>query len=112
MADYLRNTGKYPKNYLQILDEIRKEINDILSKYPNFNGIDYCDVSAGGIQIRLFHKEVKGYAYGDQVTLKYDLSNADECVDRIVRVWEYYDTPENLKRTKSFIADGEKYGWD
>jgi hypothetical protein len=50
---------------LHIENEITKQLNE----YPNFEGIDFCDVSAGGIQIRGHHKQIKGYTYGKQLTI-------------------------------------------
>lgn len=97
---------------LNELVQIEKEINHRLDGYPNFAGIDFCDVSAGGIQIRGFHSHVKRYTYGSQITIKYDFSNYKECIDEFVDMWKSQDKPEKVSGYQSFIADGEKYGWD
>lgn len=91
---------------------IETKINEKLADFENFDGIDFCDVRAGGIQIRGFHKEIKGYTYGDQITIKYDFSNYEKVVDEFVNMWKNQDTPEKVKDYKDFIAAGERWGWD
>lgn len=102
---------KLTKN-LSELQYIENEINNRLSDYINFKGIDFCDVSAGGIQIRGHHKEIKGYTYGNQPTIDYDFSNCEEVIDQFVDMWKELDTPERVESQKRFIADGERWGWD
>jgi len=91
---------------------IESDICKLLSGFENFDGIDFCDVSANGIQIRGHHKQIKGYTYGSQPTIRYDFSNKDDIVMEFVSMWHTYDRPEKINREKVFIADGEKYGWD
>ncbi|PLR99564.1 hypothetical protein [Bacillus sp. T33-2] len=98
--------------HLDKLKHIEMQIENKLSGYENFEGIDFCDVSADGIQIRGHHKEIKGYTYGSQPTIKYDFSNYLECIDQFVEMWKEQDTTEKVKSQQRFIADGEKYGWD
>lgn len=116
---YLETFKHVPFLSLNILEEhldeliyIENKINEALKSYENFEGIDFCDVHAGGIQIRGHHKQIKGYTYGDQPTLNYDFSNIEECIQEFINMWKYYDTPEKVKNELDFIADGEKYGWD
>lgn len=94
------------------LIKIQHEINKKLAGYENFLGIDFCNVGANGIQIRGHHKEIKGYTYGLQPTIKYDFSNIDDVIKEFVEIWWEYDTQERISKEKRFIADGEKYGWD
>lgn len=91
---------------------IEEKINNGLKDHPKFNGIDFTDVSAGGIQIRGHHKEIKDYSYGNQPTIKYDFSNYKKCIDEFIEMWKEYDTPERVESKKRFIAAGEKWGWD
>ena len=100
------------KKHFDELKRIENEITAGLKEYPNFAAIDFCDVRAGGIQIRGFHKEVKGHCYGDQITVKYDFSNINTAIDSFIEMWKKEDTIEHLSNYKSFLADGEKYGWD
>lgn len=99
------------ENYDKLI-KIESEIKEQLSNFDNFNGIDFCDVSAGGIQIRGHHKDVKGYTYGDQVTIKYDFSNYENAIDKFVDIWKKTDVAENLKGYKRFLADGARWGCD
>lgn len=80
-------------------------------KDNNIKNIDFCDVSAGSIQIRLFHKDIGGYSCGS-VDLSYDWDNIEEVIEQAIAVFKNFDTPERIKSYKNFIADGEKYGWD
>ena len=91
---------------------IEKLINKGLKDYPNFLGIDFCDVHANGIQVRGHHKEIEKYIYGMQPTIKYDFTNKNEVISDFIEMWKHEDTPEELKRIKEFLKSGEKYGWE
>lgn len=99
---------KYKEEMLRIENTIKK----YLKGFENFQGIDFCDVNARGIQIRGHHKEIKNYTYGRQPTIKYDFSNADDVIWEFLKMWGEVDNPQAIAREKAFIADGEKYGWD
>lgn len=92
--------------------KIEKLITKGLKDYENFNGINFCDVGANGIQIRGRHKQIEGYTYGKQPTIKYDFTNKDMVVSEFIEMWKAYDTPENVESFKEFLRQGEKYGWD
>lgn len=100
------------ENHLQELLYIENKITEALKDFENFQGIDFCNVSAGGIQIRGHHKRIKNYTYGIQPTIKYDFSNIEECIQEFIEMWKQYDTPEKVNVELRFIEDGEKYGWD
>ena len=108
--DYLY-PDKYPIDYAEKLQYIRKEIENRLIGYTNLLKFDFCDVSAGGIQIRGFHKEVPNYSYID-VTLKYDFSNMFDCINDFVQMWIECDNERSISRFRDFIEDGLRYGWD
>lgn len=92
--------------------DIENKIEDGLKDYPNFDGIDFCDVSANGIQVRIHHKAIKGYTYGSQFTIKYDFSNKDEIPNLVINNFKNIDNEEDIESQKRFIDSGEKYGWD
>ena len=94
------------------LRRIEQEIEDGLKDVENYEGIDFVDVSANGIQIRLHHKQIKNYTYGNQYTIRYDFSNADEAPKAVIEHFKEIDNPADVQRMLRFIADGEKYGWD
>ena len=100
------------KNYKEKMLYIQNKIKDELSNFENFEGIDFCDVSANGIQVRGHHKKVRGYTYGFQPTINYDFSNVEEIVESFVNAWKREDNPEDVKSYLDFIHDGQKYGWD
>lgn len=92
--------------------DIEDKIEYGLREYQNFDGIDFCDVSAHGIQVRIHHKEIAGYTYGEQFTIKYDFSNKEEIPDLVINHFKEIDTPDRIRGRKEFISWGEKYGWD
>jgi len=94
------------------LTQIEKEITERLRYFPNFTGIDFCNVGANGIQIRGHHSQIKGYTYGSQPTIKYDFSNYLDTVDEFVDMWKKNDIPERVRGEQNMIADCEKWGWD
>jgi len=103
-----KNSISHIKDYIKIENAIESQ----LKNYENFDGIDFCDVNANGIQIRGHHKKIKNHTYGSQPTIKYDFSNCDEAVDDFVNMWKEIDNPVSINKELSFIAAGEKYGWD
>lgn len=103
---------KMIEEHFEELMFIQNDIHKKLKGYENFLGIDFCNVSAGGIQIRGHHKNITGYTYGEQPTIKYDFSNIKEVISEFVNMWFDYDCDEYISREKDFIAFGEKYGWD
>ncbi len=91
---------------------IEKLINEGLKDYPNFLGIDFCDVNANGIQVRGHHKEITTHTYGNQPTIKYDFTNKNEVINDFIEMWKELDVPDEVRRYKDFIDFGNKYGWD
>lgn len=100
------------EQYLMELVEIELTISEALSEHPNFDGIDFVDVSANGIQVRGFHKKVKGYCYGSQPTIKYDFSNYKDIIEEFINMWKSSDNEERVNQYSSIIEDGNTYGWD
>ncbi len=104
----LETLEKYKNKMLYI----ENTINKYLAGFENFEGIDFCDVSAGGIQIRGHCKPIKGYTYGNQPTIKYDFSNVEDVIWEFIKMWGIIDNPESIRKEQSFIREGEKYGWN
>lgn len=100
------------QEHLKELMYIEEEINKCLVGFENFEGIDFCDVHAGGIQIRGHHKQIKGHTYGSQPTVKYDFSNIEEVISDFIDMWRKTDRPQEIAREQRFIEFGEKYGWN
>ena len=117
----LYNKGFWRKPYVSIstlekykgeMIRIEKLINKELVDYPNFLGIEFCDVHINGIQIRGHHKEINNYSFGLQPTIKYDFTNKNEVITEFVEMWKQHDTPENVEKYKKLIISGENHGWD
>lgn len=98
--------------FKNLLMDIQNIIHEGLKDYPNFLGIQFVDVHAGGIQIRGFHKEINGHSYGSQVTIDYNMVNAYDCAEKFISEWKKADTVDKVKHFKEFIRMGEEYGWD
>ena len=109
--DYL-HPDKYPGGYANLLSKAFQTI----AEHPamtNLSELDFCDVSANGIQIRGTHLLAKpGYSYGHQSTIKYDFSNIDDAVNEFIVNWVARDNPASIKSHNDMISDGQKYGWD
>lgn len=100
------------KKHFNELKRAEALIDKLLSGFENYGGIDFCDVNAGGIQVRIHHNSITGYTYGNQKTILYDFSNIEDIPFEVVKEFVRIDTPEAIRKEKAFIADGEKYGWD
>ena len=120
ISESIRPKDKY-KSYLrqETLDqhiekmvEIATTIDKRLSDYPNFDGIDFSDVSTGYIQIRGHHKMIEKYSYGGQPDINLDFSNYKEAIDEFVGMWKRIDNEESVNSELKFISCGEKWGWD
>ena len=109
MSDYLKKPEH--KEHEEDFRMIRKRIMEALKDYKNFNGVDFVDVNAGGIQINGRHKKT-GHYYYILSTIRYDFSNVDEAIDEFVNAWKEYDTPKRIRDFTDFIETCQKYGWD
>lgn len=98
--------------FSNLLLDLQHIIHEGLSDYPNFLGIQFVDVSAGGIQIRGFHKDVDGHNYGEQTTIKYDMSNAYEAASDFISYWKASDNDDSIRFMKEFFKQCEEYGYD
>jgi hypothetical protein len=112
LSDYLKTYDVIDWEYK--LHLIRGYINMKLEGYPNFAGVDFCDVRAGGIQIRGHHAlltEKYGYTYPEEsVTINYDFSNLQEAAEDFVELWEKYDTKDYIDQAKRMYEDFIRYG--
>lgn len=104
------------KEHKDVFINIENLVNKLLDGFENYDGIDFCDVGASGIQIRIHHKMIKGYTYGKQHTILYDFSNvADGGVEMAMTVVKEFldnDNDDSIRQELDMIADGEKYGWN
>lgn len=99
-------------NHKEKFDYIETEVIKKLKDYPNFDHLDFSKNYNGNIHIRCFHKQIKGYSFGNHIEFKLDNDDYKEAVDIIVEMWKEYDNETYVKSYKRFIKDGERYGWD
>ena len=104
------------KEHEDVFINIENLVNKLLDGFENYDGIDFCDVGANGIQIRIHHKMIKGYTYGKQHTILYDFSNTMdggiEMALTVVKEFLVNDDDDSIRHELNMIADGEKYGWN
>ena len=110
MFDYVR-PERYPSDWKNVFECLRETLAHELSDCPNFVGVDFCDVGAGGVQVRGHHKDVSSHVYC-HVTLPYDFSNVAQVVEEFIAAWRAADNPEYLHYYQYFLAEGKKWGWD
>ena len=110
MSDYLKEPILTERK--DDFDEIRQRIADALKDFEHFNGVDFVDVYADGIQICGKHKQIQGFYYSAMPTIEYDFSNVDEAVNRFVTAWKDVDNPTSIEEYKKFLKDGARWGWD
>ena len=92
-GDYVeRVRDEFPWDFAARLEIIRRDIGKALAGCEKFDGILFCDVSGGGINIQLLHKDTPGYSVGEQVQINYDFSNWVSIVGDAVAAWN--DTDE------------------
>ena len=100
----------YQNQYFKLI-LAQEKVKNRLKDRPNFAGITFSDVSAGGIQIKASNKQVPYITMSD-ATIKYDFSNIDEAVDECVEGFVKTDNEKSIKSALQFYNDGCKYGWD
>ena len=100
----------YQNQYFKLV-LAQEKVKDRLKDRPNFAGVMFSDVSAGGIQIKASNKQVPYITMSD-ATIKYDFSNIDEAVDDVVNQFLSTDNEENIKSANDFFKTSMEYGWD
>lgn len=109
MSDFLKKPML--EKHKEDFERIRQRITEALKDYENFDGVNFVDVNARGIQVNGLHKKTGRY-YFHTVTIKYDFSNVDEAIEDFVNGWKHYDNPSYISDFLQFLEWGEKYGWD
>ena len=110
--DYL-HPERYLDDYKERLEEVREFIEKELKELENFLGVNFCDVSANGIQIRGGHKVASEYGYVfdiPQPTVEYDLSNLWEVADEFIEIWRENDNEKKVNGMVEMFEDFKKWG--
>lgn len=90
--------------YESKLRNIEAEIEEALSGYENFDGIDFCWLGwERGIQIRGYHKQIEGFPYGNKVVVNRTCSNAYEGVRKFIAMWKKVDKPSKIASKKRLL---------
>lgn len=104
---------RYPADYQERIDRMRKIIHQNLAHIEKFNGIRFVDMEVKSVMIvQSYHKDIKGYAFPmNTIWLNTDFSNEEEVIEAITNSWL------SLKETDvtdflEFLEDGKRYGWD
>ena len=100
----------YQNQYFKLV-LAQEKVKNKLKDRPNFAGVIFSDVGAGGIQIKANNKQFS-YIIMSEATIKYDFSNIDEAVDECIKNFIETDNEKSIKSALQFYNDGCKYGWD
>lgn len=103
---------KEAEAHIEDIKKLKQIIESKLESNKNFDKFDLSDVSAGGIQVRMFHKNIKNYSYGQQFTINHEWNNIEEVANKAVENFMQLDTEEQVNKYNTFLKAGEKYGWD
>ena len=109
---YLKDSMLADDSAFAKLVEMKKYIDSELSAFAGYIPVNFCDVSAGGIQIRGTNQSTDGY-FMVQTTVPYSFCGYMEKAEEFVKNYkEYYGNADTVNEAKKFIWFGEKYGWD
>lgn len=109
-TDYL-NPSRYPAGWQEKFAQIRECIGTALMEYPNFGGVTFTDVSAGGIQVQGWNTKIPAYAFVS-ITMDYSLVDAAQVVGEFIDVWKESDIPSHVAAFQGYVQEGNQYGWD
>lgn len=80
-----------------------KLIDKLLSKFDNYDGVDFYDVWAKGIQVRLHNKQIEKYIYSKPITIQYDFSNIGDVPYQVVKEFVESDSDDRINIQEEFI---------
>lgn len=106
---------QYPADFVIQLMDARFLIESLLKDEEGFAGIDFSDVGANGIQIRVSHTVSQKYGYVFEIpqpTINYDFSNIAEACEQLIDAFLKKNTPEGIRRMVHMYEDFKKYGTD
>jgi len=102
------------------IKELKSYIEESLKEYPNFIGVDVNNLAPHDEDslwiIQGKNKQVQGYYYGEDIKFyKSQLTSTkaiQNIADKFIKDWKDLDNPEAIEQYKSFLEQGETYGWD
>lgn len=102
------------------INELKSYIKDSLKDYPNFIDVDINSITPieedSLLVIQGKNKQVHGFYYGEDIKFyKSQLTSTkaiQNIADKFIKDWKDLDNPEAIEQYKSFLEQGETYGWD
>ena len=102
------------------IKELKSYIKENLKDYPNFIDVDIHNLEPSDEDslwvIQGKNKQVHGFYYGEDIIFKESQLTstkvAQNIADKFIKSWKDLDNPEAIEQYKSFLEQGETYGWD
>ena len=102
------------------IKELKLYIKKNLKDYPNFIDADINSITPieedSLLVIQGKNKQVHGFYYGEDIKFyKSQLTSTkaiQNIADKFIKDWKDLDNPEAIEQYKSFLEQGETYGWD
>lgn len=102
------------------INELESYIKENLKDYPNFIDVDINSITPieedSLLVIQGKNKQVHDFYYGVDIKFyKSQLTSTkaiQNIADKFIKDWKDLDNPEAIEQYKSFLEQGETYGWD
>lgn len=102
------------------IKELKLYIKKNLKDYPNFIDVDINSITPieedSLLVIQGTNKQVHGFYYGEAIKFKESQLTsskvAQNIADKFIKNWKKLDNQEAIEQYKSFLEQGETYGWD
>ena len=102
------------------IKELKLYIKDSLKDYPNFIDANVNNITPNEedslLVIQGKNKQVQGFYYGEDIRFHEAQLTSTKAIqniaDKFIKSWKDLDNPEAIEWYKSFLEQGETYGWD
>lgn len=102
------------------IKELKLYIKKNLKDYPNFIDANVHNITPDEedslLVIQGKNKQVHGFYYGEAIKFHESQLTSTKAIqyiaDKFIKSWKDLDNPEAIEQYKSFLEQGETYGWD
>jgi len=102
------------------IKELKLYIKKNLKDYPNFIDTNVHNITPNEedslLVIQGKNKQVQGFYYGEAIKFHESQLTSTKAIqniaDKFIKSWKDLDNPEAIEQYKSFLEQGETYGWD
>jgi len=101
------------------IKELKLYIKKNLKDYPNFIDANVHNITPDEedslLVIQGKNKQVHGFYYGEAIKFHESQLTSTKAIqniaDKFIKSWKDLDNPEAIEQYKSFLEQGETYGW-